>query len=106
MVRAIRAGLSRHAAARSFEVSASWVIKLMRQVETTGDGRPRKLAAISGTRWLRMKTAHEDKVRGLVAARPGLTITELGQKLMALAIKAGRFTAGRLLPHLQLAIGL
>ena len=37
MVRAVLAGQSRHAAARSFEVSASCVIKLMQQVETTGD---------------------------------------------------------------------
>ena len=34
-VRAGRAGQSRHAAARSFDVSASCGIKLMRQFETT-----------------------------------------------------------------------
>ncbi|MDQ6704081.1 MAG: hypothetical protein M3Z96_13850 [Pseudomonadota bacterium] len=45
-------------------------------------------------------------MRALGAAQPGLTITELGQKLTALAIKAGRSAAGRLVPHLQLAIGL
>ena len=56
LVRAVLAGQSRRKAARSFEVSASCVIKLMQQVATTGGCLPQKFGAISGTRWLRMKT--------------------------------------------------
>jgi transposase len=98
MVRAVLAGQSRHAAARSFEVSASCVIKLMQKVETTGDCWPRKF----GGHKRHALAAHEDKVRALVAAEPDLTITELWKKLTALEIKAGRSAVGRFLLHLKL----
>ena len=42
LVRAVLAGQSRRKAARSFDVSASCVIKLMQQFETTGGWLPRK----------------------------------------------------------------
>ena len=98
LVRAVLAGQSRHEAARSFDVSASCVIKLMQQFEATGDCRPRKF----GGHNKHTLAAHQDKVRALAAARPDLTITELWQKLTALEIKAGRSAVGRLLRHLQL----
>ena len=42
LVRAVLAGQSRRKAARSFDVSASCVIKLMQQFETTGGCLPQK----------------------------------------------------------------
>ena len=98
MVRAVLAGQSRHAAARSFDVSPSCVIKLMQQFETTGGCLPQKF----GGHKRHALAEHEDKVRALVAAQPDLTITELWKKLTALEIKAGRSAAGRFLRHLKL----
>jgi transposase len=73
LIRAVLAGQSRRAAARSFDVSPSCVIKFMRQFETTGSCRPRKF----GGHKRHALAEHEDKVRALVAAQPDLTITEL-----------------------------
>jgi transposase len=98
MVRAVLAGQSRHAAARSFDVSPSCVIKLMQQVETTGGCLPQKF----GGHKRHALAEHEDKVRALVAAQPDLTITKLWKKLTALEIKAGRSATGRFLRHLKL----
>jgi transposase len=42
LVRAVLAGHSRRAAARSFDVSPSCAIKLMQQFETTGGCGPQK----------------------------------------------------------------
>jgi transposase len=54
IVRAVLAGQSRRKAARSFDVSASCVIKLMQQFATTGGCLPRKFGGHS-TRWLRKR---------------------------------------------------
>ena len=86
MVRAVLAGQSRREAARSFEISASCVIKLMQQWETTGNCLPRKFVGHKR----HALAEHEDKVRALVAAQPDLTIMALWRKLMVLDIKVGR----------------
>ena len=61
--RAVLAGQSRHAAARSFDVSPSCVIKLMQQFATTGGCLPRKF----GGHKRHALAAHEAKVRALVS---------------------------------------
>jgi transposase len=76
LVRAVLAGQSRGKAARSFDVSASCVIKLMRQWETTGGCLLRKF----GGHKRHALAAHEDKVRALVTAQPDLTITALWRR--------------------------
>jgi transposase len=98
MVRAVHCGKSRREVARMFGVSASCVIKLIREVAATGSCEPKKFGghkrfALAG---------HEDKVRALVSEKPDLTITELWQKLTALGIKVGRSAVGRFLLHLKL----
>ena len=98
VVRAVLAGQSRRKAARSFEISASCVIKLMQQWETTGDCLPRKF----GGHKRHALAEYEDKVRALVAAQPDLTITALWKKLTVLDIKVGRSAVGRFLLHLKL----
>lgn len=98
VVRAVLAGQSRRKAARSFEISASCVIKLMQQWETTGDCLPRKF----GGHKRHARAEYEDKVRALVAAQPDLTITALWKKLTVLDIKVGRSAVGRFLLHLKL----
>jgi len=76
LVRAVLAGQSRRKAARCFDVRASCVIKLLRRFEITGGCRPRKF----GGHKRHALAAHEDKVRALVAVRPGLTVTELWRR--------------------------
>jgi transposase len=98
LVRAVLAGQSRRKAARSFDVSASCVIKLMQQFETTGGCLPQQF----GGHKRHTLAAHEAKVRALVTAQPDLTITELWRKLTALEIKVGRSAVGRFLLYLQL----
>ena len=98
VVRAVLAGQSRRKAARSFDISASCVIKLMQQWETTGDCLSRKC----GGHKRHALAEHEDKVRALVAAQPDLTITALWKKLTVLEIKVGRSAVGRFLLHLKL----
>ena len=98
LVLAVRAGQSRRKAARSFDVSASCVIKLMQQFETTGGCLPQKF----GGHKRHALAEHEDKVRALLTAQPDLTITELWSKLTTLEIKVGRSAVGRFLRHLQL----
>jgi transposase len=73
VVRAVLAGQSRRKAARSFDISASCVIKLMQHWETTGDCLPRKF----GGHKRHALAEHENKVRALVSAQPDLTITAL-----------------------------
>jgi transposase len=81
MVRAALAGQSRRAAARSFDVSASCVIKLMQQWQTTSHCLPQKF----GGHKRYALAEHEGKVRALGAAQPDLTIAELAKKLTARA---------------------
>ncbi len=57
MVRAVLAGQSRHVAARSFDVCASCVIKLMQRWQTTGHCLPQKFGAIRSTGWPNMKAS-------------------------------------------------
>ena len=77
MVRAVQAGRSRHEVARMFEVSASCVIKLMHRYEATGDYAPGKFGGHKRSALI----GFEDKVRGLVAEQPDVTVTELWRKL-------------------------
>jgi transposase len=98
MVRAVRAGQSRHVAACSFDVSASCVIKLMQQWQATGHCLPQKF----GGHKRHALAEHEGKVRALGAPQPDPTIAELAKKLTALEIKVGRSAVGRCLQHLQL----
>jgi transposase len=83
VVRAVESGASRRAAAAKFEVSISFVVKLMQ-------------------RWQRCGTAHDERVRALAAAEPDLTIAELRQRLAADGIAVSRSGLG----HFLIAAGL
>jgi transposase len=84
--------------ARMFEVSVSCVIKLMHRYDATGDVAPGKFGGHKRSALI----GFEDKVRGLVAEQPDVTVTELWRKLTALGIKVGRSAVGRFLQRLQL----
>ena len=79
-------------------VSASCVIKLMHRYEATGDVAPGKFGGHKRSALI----GFEDKVRGLVAEQPDVTVTELWRKLTGLGIKVGRSAVGRFLQRLQL----
>jgi transposase len=87
IVRAVKAGRSRHEVGRIFGVSPSCVIKLMGRYRESGDFRPHKFGGYKKP----ILIGHEQTVRSLVSARPDLTISDLRNELTARGIKVGRF---------------
>jgi putative transposase len=93
IVRAVEGGASRRATARQFAVSVSCVIKLVqrwRRAKTLAPGQ------IGGWKDYTL-AAHEERVRALVAARPDLTLDELGEALAQEGIRVGRSSVWRFL---------
>ena len=84
VVDAVNAGASRRATAGRFEVSVSFVIKLVQRVRRTGGVEPDQYGG-----WKRPALAvHVERVRALVAVEPDLTIAELRARLAAEGIYA------------------
>jgi transposase len=93
IVRAVEAGASRRAAAATFDVSPSCVIKLLQRWRQHGTLKP---APAGGGR--RAKLAdHAERVHELLAATPDLTIAELETALAADGIATSRSAIGRFL---------
>jgi transposase len=87
VLRALDRGDRPHEIALRFEVSRVWVYNVRRRLERHGN---RKALRIGGHR--RSQLAHlEDELRAWIAAEPGLTLSELQQRLMdhGLSIKIG-----------------
>lgn len=98
MVKAVGAGASRNATAKRFGVSISTVVKLMQAVRATGSHEPKRMGGYRKA----ILACHEDKVIGLVAARPDATLDELVRQLRALRITVGRSTLARYLNRIGL----
>ena len=82
VVGAVAAGLSRRAAARRFEVSVSFVIKLVQRWRREGTVAPERYGG-----WKRpILAAHAERVHALLRGEPDLTIAELRTRLAAEAI--------------------
>jgi transposase len=93
VVRAVEAGLSRRAAAAKYEVSISFVVKLMQRWRRRGTVQPDRIGG-----WKRPTlAAHTARVRALVAAAPDLTIAELQSRLAAEGVAVSRSSVGRFL---------
>jgi transposase len=93
VVRAVEGGASRRATAAKFEVSVSFVIKLMQRWWRRGTVQPDRIGG-----WKRSAlAAHAERVRAVVAAQPDLTIAELQSRLAAERIMASRSSVGRFL---------
>ena len=90
VVRAVERGLSRRRAAQWFDVSLGFVVKLMQRWSRDHSLAPKR-TQIHGL------AAHAALVRTLVAARPGITIDELRQRLAENGIRVGRASVGRFL---------
>jgi transposase len=93
VVRAVEAGLSRRAAARRFEVSISFVIKLVQRWRREGTVAPERYGG-----WKRPTlAAHAERVHELLRVEPDLTIAELRSRLAAEAIHTSPAAISRFL---------
>ena len=88
LVDAVAGGSSAREAARRFAVSESAAIKLIRRVRETGSTEP---ARIGGYR-KPLLAGHEELLRELTTAKPGITLAEIQAKLVARGIEAGCLT--------------
>ena len=93
VVRAVEAGASRRATAAKFEVSPSFVIKLMQRWRRHGTLQPERI----GGRKRAKLAGHVERVQALLAAEPDLTIGELRGRLAAAGIAVSRSALGRFL---------
>ena len=93
VVRTVEAGLSRRATAQRFEVSVSFVIKLMQRWRRAGTVEPERYGG-----WKRSVLAdHAERVHALVAAEPDLTIAELHSRLASAGIDTSPAAISRFL---------
>jgi transposase len=93
VVAAVESGMSRRGAARKFEVSISFAIKLMQRWRRSGTLKP---VWIGGTKDY-VLAPHGALVRALVEAKPDITIDELRGRLAGEGIRVGRSSIGRFL---------
>jgi putative transposase len=95
VVRAVEAGASCRAAAAKFEVSVSFVVKLMQRWRRRGTVVPDRYGG-----WKRSPLAgHADRVLALVTETPDLTLEELRWQLAASGIRTSRSALGRFLQN-------
>jgi transposase len=88
LARAVETGSSARAAARRFDVSATAAITLMRRVRATGSIAPAKIGGYRRP----LLEGHEDLLRQLTAAKPGITLAELRAALAERGIVVGSLT--------------
>ena len=90
VVRVVESGTSRNAAANQFDVSISFVVKLMQRWKQRGTIKADKYGG-----WKKSKLApHGDRIRALVMENCDITIDELCVLLAAEGIEAKRSTLG------------
>ena len=90
VVRVVESGTSRNAAAKQFDVSISFVVKLMQRWKQRGTIKADKYGG-----WKKSKLApHGDRIRALVMENCDITIDELRVLLAAEGIEAKRSTLG------------
>ena len=93
VVRAVEGGLARRAAAATFEVSVSFVVKLLQRWWRRGRVQPDRIGG-----WKRSTlAAHTERVHELLATEPDLTIVELQSRLAAEGSAVSRSSVGRFL---------
>ncbi len=90
IVRVVESGSSRNAAAKRFEVSISFVVKLMQRWQQRGTIKADKYGG-----WKKPKLApHADRIRALVKQNCDITIDELCVLLATEGIETKRSTLG------------
>ena len=98
VVRAVEGGSSRHEAAGQFDVSVSFVVKLMQRVQATGSFRPGDFGGHKEPKLAQ----HEAVVRELVEQAPSATLLELQKKLNERGVEVGKSSIGRFLKRLRI----
>jgi len=93
VVRAVEAGASRRATADRFEVSPSFVVKLLQRWRRRGTVEPDRIGGSKPS----TLAAHTERVHALLAAEPDLTIAELRSRLATDGIAVSRAAVGRFL---------
>jgi transposase len=88
IVKAVATGSSIRQAAARFEVSASTAIKLMQRVRATGSTRPAKIGGYRRP----LLDGHDDLLRELTSAKPGITLAEIKAALAERGIAAGHLS--------------
>lgn len=93
VVRAVRSGASCRATAAKFEVSVSFVVKLLQRWRRQDSVAPDRYGG-----WKRSPLeGHAERIVALVAEMPDLTIEELRLRLAAGGIQTSRSALGRFL---------
>jgi transposase len=93
VVRAVNGGASRRASAAKFEVSVSFVVKLMQRWRRQGSVAPDRYGG-----WKRSPLdAHAERIVTMLAEAPDLTIEELRVRLTASGVQTSRSALGRFL---------
>jgi transposase len=98
VVEAVTAGASSQVAAARFQVSISFVIKLMQRWRATGSVAARP---VGGKRPFRL-AGHAELVRQLLADQPDVTLEELRRQLADRGVQVGRSSIDRFLASLGL----
>lgn len=98
LVEEIELGATREEAAERFGVSLSSVGRFLRLERETGSVSPAKFGGYKRF----ALAAHEDRVRGLVAQQPDITLAELRAKLAKQKVTVGQTSIFRFLRHLNL----
>lgn len=99
VVRAVAGGLSRRKAAAQFEVSISFVVKILQRVQATGSYKPSRVGGYSAPKL----APHEATVRELVAQAPSATLLELRQSLSERGIEVSKSSIDRYLKRLRIS---
>jgi transposase len=93
VVRSVEGGASRRATAAKFEVSISFVVKLVQRWQQRGTVQPDRQGG--GRR--SPLVDHAERLQALLVAEPDLTIGELRRQLSAEGIATSRSALGRFL---------
>ena len=99
IVRSVKGGMSRNAAAKKYDVSISAAVKIVQRWSESGSYEPLPMGG-----YHRHKLSeHQDLVEGLVQAKPDITLTELQERLKVKKITVSPTSIHRFLKHLGLS---
>lgn len=100
VVRAVDSGRSRRSVAKAFEVSVSFVIKLMLHRKAYGSHKPRKIGGYNKA----LLSKHRATVEALVAEVPDITLEQMRAKLAEQKIEVSIWSIHRFLKALHYSV--
>ena len=99
VVRAVEGGSSRREAAGQFDVSVSFVVKLMQRFQATGSFKPGDFGGHKEPKLAQ----HETVVRELIKQTASATLLELQKKLSERGVEVGKSSIARFLQRLRIS---